>query len=195
MVSTSGEPLGSLDFDTLQEGSLTWFGNFRLGAKYRVNDESASFAFAVTGWIESNNSDLNRFTGLQTGFNAWTFSPGIALGKSFGKSYFTADANFSIRTNEHSEEVFVGLEYGFKLLDRAWLAAAFSAQKSLRNGDYVNGNFEQTGLYNNNQESINFGLKVLAPIAGGFGFSAAAYGSFYADKLPAAPRFECRILL
>ncbi|MFT7588153.1 MAG: hypothetical protein ACI959_000360 [Limisphaerales bacterium] len=186
-LSSTGDPVGSLDFDTLEEGSMKWFGNYRLGAKYRVSPNGAPLAVSVLGWIESNNSDMNQYTGLQTGYNAWSFSPGIALGKSFEKSYLSVDAIFTFRTNQHSEELGINMEYGFKIMDSWWLAGVLSVQKSLKNGEYKNCNFEQTGLYANNQESVNYGIKALVPIKSGLGVTAAVYGSLYGDKLPAYP--------
>jgi len=186
MVSTDADPVGAPDFtDTLPNGTLNYLGNYRLGARYRVLNRNQT-AVSVQGIVESNNSDLNQITGLQTGFDAWSVEMLVAFGKSFPQSYLAGHGGMAIRTNGYSEEFLGQLEYGVNLTGGWWLMALADYRLSFRNGERPDCNTRHTGLYVNNQEALSYGLKTLVPIAGDFGLSAGVYGAIMADNLPAA---------
>ncbi|MBI1193071.1 MAG: hypothetical protein GC205_07850 [Bacteroidetes bacterium] len=190
MVSTGGEPQGSADFsDTLPVGNLNYLGNYRLGARYQVFNRSQTVV-SLQGIVESNNSDLNQITGLQTGFDAWSVELLVAFGKSFPRSYLAGHGGMAIRTNQYSEEFLGQLEYGVNLTGGWWLMAVADYRLSFRNGDRVPCNTRHTGLYVNNQEALSYGLKTLVPITGNIGLSAGLYGALMADNLPAAFSFN-----
>lgn len=190
MVSTEAEPSGSPDFtDTLPTGSMNYLGNYRLGARYQVLKKNQTVV-SLQGIVESNNSDLNQITGLQTGFDAWSVEMLVAFGQSFPRSYLAGHGGMAIRTNQYSEEFLGQLEYGVNLTGGWWLMAVADYRLSFRNGDKVPCNTRHTGLYVNNQEALSYGLKTLVPITGNFGLSAGVYGAIMADNLPAALSFN-----
>ena len=186
MVSTSGDPLGSVDFtDTLPKGSMSYLGNYRFGSKYRLVNNSRGVMSAQL-WVEANNSDLNQLIGLQTGFDAWSFEPALTFGTSFGRSYLSGQGGIAFRTNEYSEEFLGQLEYGINPLGDWWIMAVADFRISFKNGEKEPCNTLHTGLYVNNQEAISYGLKTIVPVAGDFGLTAGVYGAVFADNLPAA---------
>ncbi len=185
-VSTSGEPVGSASFpDTLPAGNLNYLGNFRFGARYRLFNRNST-VMSVQLLLESNNSDLDQITGLQTGFNAWSFEPILAFGKSFGRTYIAGHGGIAFRTNQYSEEFLGQLEFGVNPVAAWWVIGVADYRLSFRNGENQPCNTAYTGLYVNNQESFSFGLKTVVPVVKNFGLTAGVYGALSADNLPAA---------
>jgi len=193
-VATSGEPMASNDFlDTLDAGTLARFGNARFGARWQVLRTKAGKVLALQVMAEANTSDVNQFIGLQTGFDAWSFEPVLAFGLPFDRSYVAGHAGMAVRSNNYSEEALFVVEAGYRVTKSFWLAGVADVRWNLRNGEQDACNCAQTGLYVNNQASVSYGIKGWAPVVGGFGITAGAYGAVYADRLAAAPTFNVGI--
>lgn len=195
LVSTSGEPMASMDFtDTLDAGALNAFGNLAFGGRYRLLNTKQGRVLSVQAIVEANTSDYNLFTGLQTGFDAWTVEPVLAYGLPFGRSYLGGHAGMAIRSNGYSEEGLFVLEAGYKLTKSGlWIAGVADVRWNFKNGERPIGNLAHTGLYINNQSSISYGIKAWTPLAGGLGLTAGAYGAVYANALAGAPTFNVGI--
>ncbi len=189
-LSTSEEIADQASFaDTLNAGSMNFPGNLRFGARYQVLRKGSN-VLSVQMTIESNNSDMDQRIALQTGFDAWSFEPLVAFGKSFDNSYLSGNLGMVSRTNQYSEEFRARLEYGIKPFGEWWLMALMDYRLSFQNGERPPCNMAQTGLYVNNQEGISYGVKTLVPAWKNIGFSAGVYGAFYARDLPAAFSFN-----
>jgi hypothetical protein len=195
LVSTDGMPQATSDFaDTLDAGSLNTFGNAALGARWRVLETPSGRVLSIEAMVEANTSDYNLFTGLQSGFDAWSVQPVLAFGLPFGRSYVGGHAGMAIRSNGYSEEGLFVVEAGYRLTDFGlWMAGVADVRWNFKNGERPIGNLAHTGLYVNNQASVSYGIKAWSPIAGGFGLTAGAYGAVYAEALAGAPTFNVGI--
>lgn len=166
----------------LEAGKLNYTGNIEAGVIYKFIEDkpivSASF------FVETNTSNHNYITGLQSGFNSWGFKPGAGVGWSFPESWMSFYLGGDIRTNNYSSSVLSELELGYKPVSYIYIAGNLNVKRSLDNG---NGDCdctsEYTALYLNDQEYFSYGIK------GGFnikewGFNLGYSSAFSANNLP-----------
>lgn len=182
MVSISTNeinPNATISPVTVTEDTVTSLGNIQLGARYQLY--SKKFILTAGLNIEANTSDYDEASGIRTGADAWSFSPIINFGAGFGKSYLQAFTGVQLRTNDYSHNFRFGVEYGYKVLSKLWLAAFVDITQSLKNGDISlpSQNFE-TGLFVNDQEVIATGIKAIFELNDQsgltFGYGGAAAG-------------------
>lgn len=186
LLQTSDSLLETSDFtDTLPASSMAYWGNFRLGSRYRLVNRPNG-VLSVQLWVESNNSNRDLYKGLQTGFDAWSVEPSIAFGSSYWISYFSGMAGIAIRSNGYSEEFLSQLEYGIRPVGNWWLIGVMDVRLNFRNGERGVCSMQHTGLYVDRQEAISYGLKTIVPFSDSFGITAGVYGAVFADQLPAA---------
>lgn len=171
---------------TINEDTVTSLGNIQLGARYKLY--SKKFILTAGLNIEANTSDYDEASGIRTGADAWSFSPIINLGAGFGRSYLQAFTGVQLRTNNYSHNFRFGIEYGYKLLSRLWLAAFVDITQSLKNGDISlpSHNFE-TGLFINDQEVIATGIKAIFELNDQSGLTFGYGGAVSGVAVPKSP--------
>ncbi|WP_340154424.1 hypothetical protein [uncultured Winogradskyella sp.] len=168
--------------DCSEDFNKTALGNIELGVKHNFykKDWILSGQFSV----ESNTSSHDGFSGIRTGYDAYTFTPLFLAGRSFGKTYFQSFIGANIRTNDYSSNFRVGGELGHKITKRIWLIGFVDVVKSLRNGVLIlptQNTF--TGLYVNDQEYGGFGLKTIGEITDNFGVNVGFGGAFFGNNV------------
>ena len=171
---------------TITEDTVTSLGNIQLGARYKLY--SKKFILTAGLNIEANTSDYDEASGIRTGADAWSFSPIINFGAGFGRSYLQAFTGIQLRTNDYSHNFRFGIEYGYKLLSRLWLAAFVDITQSLKNGDIrlPSQNFE-TGLFVNDQEVIATGIKAIFELNDQSGLTFGYGGAVSGVAVPKSP--------
>jgi len=171
-----------LDPATIKGSTSNAFGNIELGVKHNFYHKKWLVSGQVN--IEFNTSNYDDFSGIRTGYDAYTFSPFINVGRGFEKTYFQAFTGFNIRSNDYSSNFRIGGEGGYKFFDRLWFIGFLDFVISLNNGNIVlpSKNFE-TALYINNQEYTAFGLKLIGEITPKFGIIAGFGGAFSGNNV------------
>lgn len=168
--------------DCSEDFNKTALGNIELGVKHNFykKDWILSGQFSV----ETNTSSYDEFSGIRTGYDAYTFTPLFLAGRSFGKTYLQSFIGANIRTNDYSSNFRIGGEVGHKIAKRIWLIGFVDVVKSFRNGDLVlptQNTF--TGLYVNDQEYGGFGLKAIGEITDSFGVNVGFGGAFFGNNV------------
>lgn len=160
----------------------TALGNIEIGIKHLLYNK----AFTLSGQlsIEANTSTFDDNSGIRTGYDAWSFTPTLNAGKSFGKMYAQAFIGGHIRTNDYSSNFKFGAEYGIKFIQRIWVIGYLDFVSSFNNGDIILPESNLlTGLYVNNQEYSAYGVKGIVEINENFGASAGFGGAFSGNNV------------
>ena len=160
----------------------TALGNIEIGIKHLLYNK----AFTLSGQlsIEANTSTFDDNSGIRTGYDAWSFTPTLNAGKSFGKMYAQAFVGGHIRTNDYSSNFKFGAEYGIKFIQRIWVIGYLDFVSSFNNGDIILPESNLlTGLYVNNQEYSAYGVKGIVEINENFGASAGFGGAFSGNNV------------
>ena len=160
----------------------TALGNIEIGIKHLLYNK----AFTLSGQlsIEANTGTFDDNSGIRTGYDAWSFTPTLNAGKSFGKMYAQAFVGGNIRTNDYSSNFKFGAEYGIKFIQRIWVIGYLDFVSSFNNGDIILPESNLlTGLYVNNQEYSAYGVKGIVEINENFGASAGFGGAFSGNNV------------
>jgi hypothetical protein len=165
------------------KGEKSTLGNVEIGIKHNFYNKNWLISGQVS--VEANTSSFDNTTGIRTGYDAWTVTPIILAGKSYGKNYLQGFIGADVRTNNYSSSFKIGGEVGRKITKNIWLVGYVNVLKSFKNGAIIlpNSNIA-TGLYVNDQEFGGFGLKVIGEFTEKFGITAGFGGAFFATNLP-----------
>lgn len=160
----------------------TAFGNIEIGVKRLLYNK----AFTLSGQlnIEMNTSTFDTSSGIRTGYDAWSFTPTVNAGKSFGNMYAQAFIGCNVRTNNYSSNFKAGAEFGIKFIKRIWVIGYLDFVSSFNDGNI---NLPETnlltGLYVNNQEYSAYGIKGIVEINKDFGALVAFGGAFSGNNV------------
>lgn len=188
MVSTTS----SSDTAQLQTGSLNGLGNYKLGFKYKLSDKKLKIATSISSNFNTTSKDLDR--GLVTGYNANSFGLYFHIGQSFSsKLYSFVDLGINTVSNDFSDYIEIHYELGYQIKPSLWTAFTLDLRESLKNGDYLNNNLRQTGLYTNDQEYFAFGAKASYELKNKIGFTAATFGAFSGNYVAKISTFSVGI--
>lgn len=165
-----------------EEKSVSSFGNIEIGAKHNFFNKK----WLISGQfnIELNTSSYDEVSGLRSGYDAFTFTPLVNVGRGFDKFYVQAFTGFALRTNDYSSNFKIGAEAGAKLLNRIWIIGFLDIITSFENGDFIPPvENTLTGLYVNDQEYSAYGLKAIGEITPDFGVIAGFGGAFSGNNV------------
>lgn len=164
------------------EKTINTFGNIELGVKQNFYNKKWLISGQLN--VELNTSTYDDTSGLRTGYDAFTFTPLVNVGRGFNKFYVQAFTGFAIRTNSYSSNFKIGAEAGAKILNTLWIIGFIDIITSFDNGDYnVPVENSLTGLYLNNQEYSAYGLKAIGEITPKFGIIAGFGGAFSGNNV------------
>ncbi len=183
----SGNP--TLNTAITPEGSESSLGNIQLGVKHNFYNKK----WLVSGQvgIEANTGSYDTTTGLRTGYDAWTITPLVLVGRGFNNWYIQAFTGVDIRTNDYSSAYKLGGELGYKAVDWLWVAGFLDGVASFQNGETVIPTSNAlTGLYVNNQSYAAFGLKLIGEINDKFGANVGIGGAFGGRNVAKKPAFS-----
>ena len=91
------------------------FGNINIGLKH--NFINKKWLMSGQFLVEANTSSYESSSGIRTGFDAWSFSPMLIVGRSFNKTYL--QSNFIFTEIETSQ---LGLEEGARSVTKPKLS-------------------------------------------------------------------------
>lgn len=186
-VGTTQKVQEDSDFgEVLENGRLFGMGNSVFGLKYRITN--GSFLLATSFQIEFPGSSEKSLFGLRTGYDSWSFVPGIHMGQGFNNGiYYFVEAFFAAQLNiSHVYRIKGELGYDFK--KPLIMAFAVSVVESLKDKTVAESpNFAQTGLYLNNQEYISWELKFIGEINDHLGMTAGLAGGFRTELIARTP--------
>lgn len=150
------------EIDSLKLGSIGGFGNIEVGALYKIREKEPFINASVS--IETATHIYDFYSGIATGYRAFTIKPGIALAghyvENFWYSVYTAA---DIKTNQYSSGILATAEVGYKLKNIFYGAVSADSRFSFDNGSYCDCNLYDTGIFFNNQQyaALNFKAGVI----------------------------------
>ncbi|NOZ46018.1 MAG: hypothetical protein GXO79_04465 [Chlorobi bacterium] len=162
--------------DTLAAGSLTGLGNVNVSLRYPVKTDGLLISLQLS--TEINSSVYDDFTGLRTGFDAWTFTPSILLGKGFSNQYFSFETGAFIRTNGYNQGIIAHAEYGWTPNNKTYLIGVTNGVFKLTNGTYNDKNSKHTATFIDNQGYIAIGAKLFQKISSHFSLNITYFTGF-----------------
>jgi hypothetical protein len=187
MLQDAGDPVSdpSLPLST-SSGSYSAFGNLGVGLRHRWIDDGFTLAGQLD--LQFPTGSFDDESGLNTGYDAFTFEPRVSIGKGFDRAYLFGYGGFGLRTDDFSNFWRIGAEGGYTFFDRLTLAAFTDVLQSFEDGDVElpAANLE-TGLYVNDQEWVAIGVKGLFDITDSFGLQATVHGAASGNNVPKAP--------
>ena len=186
-VGSSNKTFDSGDFMTvLPPDKIFGMGNSSVGLKYRLTNKN--FLIALSFHIEFPGSSEKTAAGLRTGYDAWTFLPGVHMGQGFSNGiYYFIEGSFAGHTNISDEYRLKG-EFGYHFKKPLIMAVAVNVKESLKNKTSSDSpNYRQTGLYLNNQEYITWEFKFVHEVTETIGWTSALAGGFRTELIARTP--------
>jgi len=166
-----------------EEGNNNALGNIELGIKHQLYKKK----WIISGQfnIEANTGNYDNKTGLRTGYNTWSLTPTLNIGRGYKNFYVQAFTGTNIRFNNYSSNFKFGGEAGYKTFNRLWVVAYLDVVSSFNNEKDGNLPLENllTGTYVNNQEYAAYGLKGLLEITEKIGVTASFGGAFSGNNV------------
>jgi len=175
--------------------AINTIGDIDLGVKYGLTKPGASIpvALSLTLGLPTGNPAGGIEKNLQTGDGEFNQLLQIDAGGGFklGKlpAYSSAYLGFNNRTNEYSEEIRLGLEFGLASPnEKLWITSKLNIVESLKNGATAQST-TSTSLFANNTEFTSIAIEAAYYIKGGVGISAGAAGAIKGEIIAAAPSY------
>lgn len=168
------------------EDSQFSLGNFQLGLKHKFYHEK----WLISGLLllEANTGSYEDASGLRTGYDAWTLTPMIIIGRGFDDWYLQGFTGVDIRTNGYSNGYKLGGEIGYKALDWLWIAGFLDGVAAFQDGSFITPrNNRLTGLYVNNQSYAAFGFKIIGEFYKNIGVNFGLGGAFNGRNVAKSP--------
>ncbi|MEM8891938.1 MAG: hypothetical protein AAGD28_28420 [Bacteroidota bacterium] len=168
----------------LEEGSLFGLSNYQLGVKYGILDKGLQLAVSLQTTWNTTSSDLEK--GLTTGYLSNSFGLFGHIGGSLSpRIYSFLDLGYNVATHDYSDFVSANVELGFKAAKarNLWIILNLTLRESMENGDFLNENLLQTGLYPNDQEWKGYAIKLLYEGKNQIGFTLGTAGAFSANYI------------
>ena len=173
--------------------SISGLGNVTLGLKYKFFDKNWKVSAGL--FYSANSGIANEQQGLRTGYGANTFLPYITAGTSQGKIYYFANIGYGYMTNDYTDFLKIGGEFGYKFLSKTHLILNLELKSALSKEKYFdsveNSYFQGTTTYIDKQQFFGVGIKLNHEfLANKFGANIGAIGAISQNNLPFAPSFN-----
>lgn len=170
-----------------QDGSLAGISNISLGLRkgFKIGD----WISAVQVKYDFKTKAYDDLSGISTGFDCATINGLYSIGKSINeKNYFFAYTGGSFRTNNYSDLIIFGAEYGHQFFDQLWLIPFIDFNFGLYNGETLAPTKQNlNGFYVNNQEFTAMGFKFIEEINEDIGITAGFGGAFSGNNVAQSP--------
>ena len=173
-----------------KEGNISGLSNVSIGL--RKGFDLGDWVAAVQVKYDFKSGSYDELSGLRTAYDCATFNGLYSIGKGFSdKSYFFVYTGGSFRTNNYSDQIIFGAEYGHKYFDQLWVIPFVDFNFSLRNGETSAPTKQNlNGFYVNNQEYTAFGLKLIEELNENIGITAGFGGAFTGHNVASSPAFS-----
>jgi len=164
----------------------------QVGISFFLGPNTCNLSIQLRVDASTSMAELN--TGLQTGYDYWTYNPSLHFGRAYNKFYFTAESGIRLKSRGASTAWHAGIELGYSKNKKTWFALVVDDVESLKS-DYFqslllfrgNGNFAHTGLYTEDQESFSYGGKIFHYLGKRTALHLAVYGAFAGNQVPHFP--------
>jgi hypothetical protein len=176
LVTASANPVTT-------SGSKNALGNVMVGLKHRFPIKDWIVSGQLT--IEAETGTFDAQSGLRTGYDTWTLTPTLNLGKSFKGLYVQGYTGLDVRFNGYSSNFKLGAEMGVRPVRPLLLIAYINSSISFRNGDIqLSQSNLLTALYINDQEYVAYGMKAIGEITPNFGLLFGYAGALSGNNVP-----------
>ncbi len=176
-------------------GKHQGLSNVSLALKYQFYNQG--FVASAQLGTSMPASAYQAATGLRNGYDCWSFSPRLLVGKGFNKAYLTASAGLEFRTNNYAHNVTGSVEYGYGLAwneqQKTWFTAVMNIYLPISNGTYNDDTSVHTGLYQDEASYVSPGIKINHGINKNWWINVSAYGAVYANHGGAFPTLNVGI--
>ncbi|MCH3881357.1 MULTISPECIES: transporter [Tenacibaculum] len=182
----SEELVASTTTPITSSASVTSTGNILFGIKHNFYNNK----WLITGQIsaETKSTDYNASAGLRTGYDAWTFTPLISIGRGFNSWYLQAYTGIDFRTNDYSSSLKMGGEMGYNIASWFTIIGFADGLASFTNGEVIIPQENSlTGLYVDKQSYAAFGLKTIFKVNEEFGVNLGAGLAFGGRRVAKKP--------
>lgn len=170
-------------------GDLEGLGNISAALKYKLID--ASWKLAAQLRADANTSTADVTTGLQTGYDCWSYQPSLLAGISRKAWYGFISAGITLRSNYHSESFNATAEGGYGFFkQKTYLILVLDLDKSFLNDSTQREDYLKTGLYVNNQEYFSYGIKINQSIGEHWNINGSLLGAGYGNLVAKAPSYN-----
>ena len=182
-VIVPGEALNSIgDFDLGLKYSLT-----PVGAKIPV---AASLIFGLPTGTTGGGSQENLQTGDGEFNQLFRIDAGTGFNLGSTNAYLSGYGGFNNRTNEFSDEIRFGLEFGVGLVNnKLWLALKYDVIESLKNGATAE-TATSTSIFANNTEFSSIMIEASYYVSRNVGISAGIATAYRGEIIAAAPSYS-----
>ena len=174
--SATGIPITS-------DGSETALGNLVVGVKHQLYNNK----WVISGQfnIEANTGNYFEASGLRSGYDTFTLSPRLNVGRGYDNFFVQASTGVDIRFNDYSSNFRASAEAGVKPIKRLWLIGFLDFSTSFENGEVIlpEANLA-TGLYLNDQAYVAYGIKGIVEITEKFGVLANYTSAISGTNVP-----------
>ena len=171
-------------------------GDSDIGLKYSLTKPGAKFPVSVSLvlGIPLGKDVAGINNNLQTGDGEFNQILSVDAGTGFKisekiQSYASVNLGFNNRSNDFSEEIRYGLEYGVGFNEKLWLIARVFGVESLKNGP-PSSSIVSTGIFANNTEYTSVGIEAAYYLKKRWGVSASITGAFRGEIIAAAPAYN-----
>lgn len=183
----TGAPVGGEP--TLASGTLNNLGDISIGAKHQWV-ESGGWALATQLDVSLPTGDSDVLTGLRTGYGTFGLSPAVAVGRGWQDAYVMAYAMATFRTpmaQTYDTLLGAGVEGGYHLWSRLWLAGVVEGVTSMEDGSYVNRiGLNEAGVFLDGESYFVAGGKLAVDITKAVGANVGAYKTITSVYTPKA---------
>ncbi|MBX7108785.1 MAG: hypothetical protein K1X61_09080 [Chitinophagales bacterium] len=191
-VATGSETF-SVDSDIVDvpfpSGNLAGPGNISAALKYKLVD--TEWKMAAQFRTDANTRSADTLTGLQTGYDCWSYQPSLLAGTSGKAWYASVSAGITLRSNHHSESFNATAEAGYGFFkQKTYLILLLDLDKSFLNDSTQRADYLKTGLYVNNQEFFAIGIKVNQSLGKHWSINGSILGGAYGNLVAEAPSYN-----
>ena len=184
--------------DVLVKGEgLNSIGDIDVELKYGLTKPGSSWTLAgsLTLGLPTGKKVGGELNNLQTGDGEFNQMMTLHAGRGLASignvaSYISSYVGVNNRTQQFSEELRYGLEYGIGIADRKiWLVGRLIGIESLKNGATAE-NITSTSIFANNTEFTSFSAEAIVYVSEKVGLSASFASAFKGEIIAAAPSYS-----
>ena len=176
-------------------------GDINVGLKYGLTKPGSKLpvALSVMLGLPTGTPVAGELNNLQTGDGEFNQIVQLDAGTGFNigssRSYLSAHLGFNNRTNQFSEELLFGGEFGLGLIkNKLFLVAKLNIVESFKNGA-TGAAVTSTSIFANNAESSTFGVEANLYLTKNLGLSVGTANPFAGEIVAAGRSYSVGVFL
>ena len=185
IFTSVSQAAGMDDFGTYHlEDQASGLGDIDLALKYQIIDSKIALSASLWAGINSGKYNAGNTGRLHLGDGEFNQMARLDLSSSFKSFHWNIYAGFNNRTNNFSDEIQFGGEFGWKK-NKFLAILKIDSKNSLFNGTAPDS--YSPGIYSNNLEYFGISPQVLYTLKNNVGVMAQAGFALHARNIIAAP--------